>query len=115
VSAPLAAFLALATAISGCGSADHSAAAAARRRTCQDISAVLSDGPAPNADPVGYAEAQILPLRQIHTADRTLGRAVTELSAAYRAFFESNGAPSAKRAVLAASKRVDTFCPGAAS
>jgi uncharacterized heparinase superfamily protein len=115
--APLPALLALAIATSGCGAAGHAAAAtAAPRRTCADISAVLSDGPDPSADPVGYAEAQILPLRQIRTSDHTLAHAITALSAAYRNFFDSNGkSAAAKAAVAAAAKRVDSFCPGATS
>jgi hypothetical protein len=71
VLAPLVAFLALTAAISGCGSAGHSGASAARRRACQDVSAVLSDGPDSQA--------------------------------------------AAKRAVSAAARRVDSFCPGAAT
>jgi hypothetical protein len=113
--APLLALLALVIAATGCASGHSGTSAAAPLRTCQDISAVLSDGPEQSADPVGYAEAQILPLRQIHTDDHALGRAISELSAAYRTFFDSNGAPAAKQAVAAASKRIDKFCPGAAS
>ncbi len=37
------------------------------KQTCKQVEAVLSDGPDPEADPVGYAQAQILPLREIHT------------------------------------------------
>jgi hypothetical protein len=115
-SAPLLASLALAATISGCGSAGHSGASAARRRTCQNVSATLSDGPDSQADPVGYAQAQILPLLQIRTDDHALGHAIAELSAAYRSFYDSNGSsPAAKRALSAAAKRVDSFCPGAAS
>src|SRR5580658_9784510 len=42
---------------------------AAVTRACRQVSAVLADGPDPDSDPVGYAEAQILPLRQVHTSD----------------------------------------------
>jgi hypothetical protein len=90
--------------------------AAAVRATCTQVSAVLSDGPDPDADPVGYAEAQILPLGQIHAADAQLRAAISKLAAAYRAFFASSGSSSAaKLAVAAASKRINTLCPGAAS
>jgi hypothetical protein len=52
---------------------------------------VLSDGPDPDADPVGYADA-------------------------YSEFFASNGKSSnAKEAVAVASKKLDSICPGAAS
>jgi hypothetical protein len=77
---------------------------------------VLSDGPDPDSDPVGYAEAQILPLGQIHTSDVQLRAAIAKLASAYRTFFDSNGtSSSAKLAVAAASKRINSFCPGAAS
>ena len=78
---------------------------AAVRATCAQVSAVLSDGPAPDSDPVGYAEAQILPLGQIHTSDAQLRAAIGKLASAYRTFFDSNGgSDSAKLAVAAASR-----------
>jgi hypothetical protein len=90
--------------------------AAAVRATCTKVSAVLSDGPDPDADPVGYAEAQILPLGQIRTSDAQLRAAIGKLASAYRTFFDSNGTSSAaKLAVAAASKQINSFCPGAAS
>jgi hypothetical protein len=103
---------------SGAASAGASrpASTAAVRTTCNQVSAVLSDGPDPDADPVGYAEAQILPLGQIRTSDAQLGAAIGKLASAYRAFFDSNGnSPAAKLAVAAASKQINSFCPGAAS
>ena len=84
--------------------------------TCSQVSAVLSDGPDPAADPVGYAEAQILPLGQIRAPDPQLRTAIGELARAYQAFFDSNGtSAAAKAAVTSASKRIDSFCPGATS
>jgi hypothetical protein len=92
------------------------ASTAAVHATCAQVSAVLSDGPDPDSDPVGYAEAQILPLGQIHTSDAQLRTAIGKLASAYRAFFDSNGSSSsAKLAVASASKRINSFCPGAAS
>jgi hypothetical protein len=89
---------------------------AALRSACSQVSAVLSDGPDPDADPVGYAEAQILPLGQIRTADAPLRAAIGRLTRAYQEFFASNGTSgAAKLAVAAASKQVNAFCPGAAS
>jgi hypothetical protein len=101
----------------GSGSSPHSAVpAAAVRKTCLQVSAVLSDGPDPGADPVGYAEAQIQPLSQVQAPDKALGKAISALADAYRTFFASNGKGSAARdAVAAASKRINSFCPGAAS
>src|SRR6202044_452395 len=92
------------------------ASTAAVHATCAQVSAVLSDGPDPDSDPVGYAEAQILPLGQIRTSDSQLRAAITRLARAYQAFYASNGASgAAKAAVASASKRINAFCPGAAS
>jgi hypothetical protein len=89
---------------------------AALRSTCKQVGAVLSDGPDPDADPVGYAEAQILPLGQIRTADAPLRAAIGRLTRAYQEFFASNGTSGpAKLAVATASRQVNAFCPGAAS
>jgi hypothetical protein len=105
--------------LGACGSpapASGAASAAATRVTCTQVSAVLSDGPDPQADPVGYAEAQILPLGQIRTSDSQLRTAISGLAGAYREYFASNGeSAQAKAAVAAASKRIDAICPGAAS
>jgi hypothetical protein len=103
--------------LSACGSSAHTTAqtSAAVKNTCQQVSAVLSDGPDPDADPVGYAEAQILPLHQIRTQDKSLRSAVDSLSSAYRRFYSTNGASAAKQAVSRASHTVNTICPGAAS
>jgi hypothetical protein len=117
------ALIGLAASLAACGSASSTAAAsaakvsaAARRATCAQVSAVLSDGPDPGDDPVGYAEAQVIPLGQIRTADLPLRAAIARLARAYRAFFASNGTSGAARlAVASASKQVDSFCPGAAS
>jgi hypothetical protein len=99
-----------------CGSSVHSSVqAAAVRSTCQQVSAVLSDGPDPDADPVGYAEAQIRPLRQISTPDQALRDAIGQLARAYQEYYASNGTSTAKGAVAVASKKIDSICPGAAS
>jgi hypothetical protein len=94
----------------------QSSAPAVATSACQQVNAVLSDGPDPDADPVGYAEAQILPLRQISVPDQALRGAVTQLADAYQQFFNSNGkSSSAKEAVAVASKKLNSICPGAAS
>jgi hypothetical protein len=95
--------------------ASAGAAASAVSSSCQQVSAVLSDGPDPDSDPVGYAEAQILPLRQI-SAPSVLRGAIDQLADAYQEFFNSNGKSSnAKEAVAVASKKLNSICPGAAS
>jgi hypothetical protein len=104
----------MAVVLCSCGSSVHSAASATQD-TCQRVSAVLSDGPDPDADPVGYAEAQINPLRQISTADLALHHAIGQLASAYQEFYVSSGTSQAKEAVAVASKKVDSICPGATS
>lgn len=106
-------------ALAACGGSagtSASAAAASTKQSCQQIGAVLADGPDPDADPAGYAEAQILPLRQVHIADRPLRTAVGQLDSAYQHLLRSNGSSTAAvKAVAAASKKVNAICPGAAS
>ncbi len=101
--------------LSACGSSPPAPDSAAIKNTCQEVSAVLSDGPDPGADPVGYAQAQILPLRQIRTSDKSLQAAINDLASAYQRFASSGGAGPAKQAVSRASGKVNARCPGAAS
>ncbi len=76
---------------------------------------MLADGPDPDADPVGYALAQVLPLRGVQTSDVNLKKAIGELAAAYEAVYKSNAAPGTALAVTRANKAVDKICPGATS
>jgi hypothetical protein len=107
--------------VSACSSSAHSTATASASTTaienaCEQVSAVLSDGPDPDADPVGYAEAQILPLRQISVSNQALHGVISQLANAYQRFFASNGKSSnAKEDVAVASKKLNSICPGAAS
>jgi hypothetical protein len=95
------------------GSANASSSVSA---VCNQIGAALSDGPDPQADPVGYAEAQIKPLRAISTSDSELRTAINGLAMAYARVFESNGKDGvAARAVATESRKVDAICPGTAS
>jgi len=115
VPAGFAALLLVVLLVCGCGSS-ASSAASATQNTCQQVGAVLSDGPDPGADPVGYAEAQILPLRQISSANPALRTAIARLADAYQEFFASDGKSStATKAVAAASSKLNSICPGAAS
>ncbi len=109
--------LALAPALLGaCGSSSSQTRKAEIERTCRQVEAVLSDGPEPAADPVGYAQAQVLPLRQIRTSDERLHEAISRLAAAYDAFAAEHRAGSAANsAVSAAADTVNAICPGAAS
>lgn len=110
--------LLLAAPLAACGASSSSpdSTSAAVKGTCKQVEAVLSDGPEPAADPVGYAQAQVLPLRQIHTSDKDLHRAIDGLSSAYAAFASANGAGHrVKSAMTAAIAHVNAICPGAAS
>lgn len=80
------------------------------------MSDVLSDGPDPDADTVGYAEAQVLPLQQLKVSDPALQTAVKNLAAAYQAYSSSTGTAQDSAAVQTtkAENQVNAICPGAA-
>jgi hypothetical protein len=83
---------------------------------CQKILAVLSDGPDPDADPVGYALSQILPLGQVRTADLTVSATLHSLIEADRALVKSNGSDKTATAdIKKADTSLNTACPGVAS
>jgi hypothetical protein len=93
-----------------------SSSATAIAATCEQVSAVLGDGPDPDADPVGFAEAHILLLRQINTPDQSLRGALSQLADANQSFVASSGkSANAKEAVAVADKKINSICPGAAS
>ncbi len=103
--------------LAACGSSSGhpDTGGAAISATCAEVGAALSDGPDPDADPVGYAEAQIEPLRAIQTSDQALEAAIRDLAGAYAQVFASNGASAAaSTAVTAAVGRVTAICPGVA-
>jgi hypothetical protein len=103
-------------ALSACGS-NPSAANHAKivKAACVKIAAVLSDGPDPTADPVGYAEAQVLPLSKIKVRDAVLQNAIHYLDVEYKLFYQTDGAPATSKAVKAALKIIDVYCPGVGS
>lgn len=107
--------LAAAIILAACGGSS-SATPSLRQRECTTVANVLSDGPDPSADPVGYAEAQVLPLEQTKLSDAGLRTAVAQLDTAYRQFSANNGANSASYAVKVsvAEKALNKICPGAA-
>jgi hypothetical protein len=110
----LAVSLAAALVLSACSSSSGRAPSAAPA-ACTQISAALSDGPDPGTDPVGYAEAQIEPLRAIRTGDTALHAAISHLASAYAAVYGTDGkSAAAAKAVTAASRKVNAICPGAA-
>jgi hypothetical protein len=118
---PLAVAVVAALGLTACSSAKSAPQATASNAadtvsaTCQVVSAVLSDGPDPDADPVGYAESQFVPLRGISTQDAALRDAIGKLADAYQEFFTTNGTKTAKEAVSVAGSAINKICPGAAS
>jgi hypothetical protein len=104
--------------LGACGSSQASGLQVAQRQQeCTAIAGVLANGPDPDVDPMGYAEAQILPLRQLHIAGPRLRSAVDKLASAYQAYSTSSG-PAAKadaKKVAADEKALNVLCPGAAS
>jgi hypothetical protein len=111
----LAACAAAALPLSACSSG-KSPTQVANAKTCDQVSAVLAEGPDPSDDPVGYPEAQILPLRQLHTSDSVLRSAISQLASAYDEFFANNGkSADATSAVATATARLNKLCPGAAA
>ncbi len=111
------AMLALATTVSACGSSGHATTSSATgpvaESTCEQVGDALSDGPDPDADPLGYAEAQIQPLRQIHATSPKLAQAITTLAGAYSSFYTANGIGPAKSALNTAIKQINSLCPDA--
>jgi hypothetical protein len=108
----------IAFALSACGnsSSASSSSLSAKQQGCTAVSGVLSNGPDPDADPVGYAEAQVLPLEQLKLSDATLSQAVSRLDAAYKAFSATDGAKGTAAAikVSAGETALNTICPNAA-
>jgi hypothetical protein len=97
------------------GSSGGAASAHAPTAVCQKILAVLSDGPDPDADPVGYALSQILPLGQIHTSDKAVSTSLRSLIAADQALVKSNGADKTATAdIKKDDNSLNTACPGVA-
>lgn len=110
--------LAMTVPVSACSSSTTTAAAApkasASQQVCEQVTAVLSDGPDPDADPVGHAEAQVLPLQQIHTSVQSLGTAITSLDEEYQSYVQANGkSKSVTSALTNAMNTINKLCPGA--
>jgi hypothetical protein len=83
--------------------------------TCQKIGAILSDGPDPSADPVGYAEAQVAPLRAVKSTNSNLQDAVSNLATAYEQFFTTDGNHESASVLTSAENSLNQLCPGVAS
>ncbi len=98
--------------VAACGSGSGRPSAAAVSASCTQVSAMLSDGPDPGSDPVGYAEAQIKPLRALPIPDAGLRGTVDRLADAYAAVFASNDASATAKSRLAtAIAALNRTCP----
>ncbi len=117
-SALLVAPLALAACSSGAsgGSVGGGAARAeAPDVLCQQLNAVFADGPDPDADPVGYALSQILPLQSVHSSDSAVMSTVGRLVVADQDLVKSNGDDKpAAAAIKKADHTINEACPGVA-
>jgi hypothetical protein len=108
--------LALTLPVSACssGPAASTAATTTTQQACQQVSDVLANGPDPDADPLGHAEAQILPLRQIRTPDATIATAIAGLADAYSGYLAADGAGKTATATLTtAINKINALCPDA--
>jgi hypothetical protein len=106
-----------------CGSSSSSttasatSSASALSQDCTAVSGVLANGPDSTADSVGYAEAQILPLKQLKLSTAKLQSAVTKLDAAFTAFVAAKSSSTQTQAavqVTSTENAVNAICPGAA-
>jgi hypothetical protein len=111
----------LALTVAACGSASSRTSStvslgSAVQQDCTSVADVLADGPDSGADPVGYAQAQVLPLRQLTISDAALHRAVLTLASAYETFSTSSSSTRATsaQAVTKAENEVNKICPQAA-
>ena len=113
----------VAVAVAACGSSSSSSQASnsavlgsAVQQDCTAVSDALANGPDPDSDSIGYAQAQVLPLRKLTISDATLHQDVLTLAAAYQAFSTASGAGSAAAAatVSKAENAVNHICPQAA-
>jgi hypothetical protein len=105
----------LLAACSSSSSAGNSSQTQPSAAVCQKVLGVLSDGPDPDADPVGYALSQIAPLGQIHTSDNALAQKLTDLITADRALVKASGSDhSATKSIAKDDADLNKVCPGAA-
>ena len=99
-------------AASGIQSAEASPSRAQIAATCQRVADVLSDGPDPGVDPVGYALAQIHPLREVKTTDQELRVDIRNLASAYEIVYQTRDKKRARADLAKARKKIDVICPG---
>ncbi|HEY1832034.1 MAG TPA: hypothetical protein VGG38_17505 [Acidimicrobiales bacterium] len=111
--------LALPLALAACGSSGGSGGVPSLSKApsalCANLNAVLSDGPDPDADPVGYALSQIQPLGQLHSSDSAVIGVMHQLISADQALVKASGNDhSATQTIKAADTALNEACPGVA-
>ena len=84
-------------ALASCSSSPKSSALVGGQQGCTAVADVLSDGPDPDVDPVGYAQAQVRPLEQLQISDVGLSKAVKNLAAAFSAASSTMGGQHRER------------------
>ena len=101
-----------------CGSSSSSSASSQAQPPAtfrQEVLAALSNGPDPDADPVGHASSQIAPLGQIGTSDHAVAQRLSRLIAADRALVISNGSDhAATKSIAKDDPGFNKVCPGVA-
>lgn len=104
--------------LAACGSSSSGGSSGqtqAPATVCQKVLAVLSDGPDPDPDPVGYALSQIAPMGQIHTSDDAVTQRLSDLITVDRALVSSNGSDhAATKSVAKDDADLNKVCPGVA-
>jgi hypothetical protein len=105
----------LLAACSSGSSGGGSSQAQAPTAVCQKVLAVLSDGPDPDADPVGYALSQIARLGQIHTSDHAHAQQLSDLIAADHSLVSTSGGDrAATESVAKDDEHLNKVCAGVA-
>jgi hypothetical protein len=97
------------------GGGATAALAKAPAAVCQQLDGILSDGPDPGADPVGYALSQIRQLRALRSSDTALDATTLKLAEADQVFVNAAGNDKAAAAAIKKDDAaINTACPGVA-
>jgi hypothetical protein len=82
------------------------------KSACTKVNDALSDGPDPDVDPLGYAEAQVVPLLSIKSDDASLQKAIHSLGDAYRSYFHAGGKNATATVVKTSQSTINRLCKG---
>jgi hypothetical protein len=106
--------------LAGCGSSSSGAAAPSGEAVpaadvCVQVADVVGNGPFPDFDPAGYAEAQYRPLAAVKADKPGLQAALKQRLTAYPHEFVHGVTKQTKSGVKSGQRAVNSVCPGAAS